>query len=217
MTLSKEEVRASYQSQAKYYDFALRLYALIGIRTAYRLRTIEQLNLKSGDVVVELGCGTGINFPFIMDRMGSEGRLIGVDFSSKMLEQAGRRIERHGWRNVELVESDIAAYDFQEGADAVLSTGVFGYLLEYDRVIKTILDGLVPGGRLAIMDGKKPARLSFWFQFVLWASRPFGVTPDYGDRCPWESVEKYFVDTSFDQIYGGAIYISSGTKPLSQQ
>ncbi len=216
MALSRDEVWASYQSKAKYYDFALRLYGLLGIRTTYRRLAIGKLNLKPGDRVVELGCGTGINFPFIMEKIGSTGRLTGIDFSSAMLEKAGRRIKRFAWKNVELIESDIATYDFQEQPDAVLSVGVFGYLPEYDRIIRKISDHLSPGGRFAIMDGKKPDRLPFWFKTILCASRPFGVTLDYVDRCPWKSVEEYLVDTSFDQIYGGAIYISAGTKPISE-
>ncbi len=109
MALSRDEVWASYQSKAKYYDFALRLYGLLGIRTTYRRLAIGKLNLKPGDRVVELGCGTGINFPFIMEKIGSTGRLTGIDFSSAMLESRTqnqalrlekRRVDRIGYRHL---------------------------------------------------------------------------------------------------------------------
>ncbi|NIS61471.1 MAG: class I SAM-dependent methyltransferase, partial [Proteobacteria bacterium] len=88
MALSKREIRSSYQSAAKYYDFAVRLYGLIGIRKAYRSRAVKLLGLQRGDSVIELGCGTGLNFPPIVERIGPEGRLIGVDLAPNMLAYA---------------------------------------------------------------------------------------------------------------------------------
>lgn len=87
LTISKQEIQAIYQRQAKRFDAALQLYRLIGLRLeAYRLRAVELLHLKRGDCVVDLACGTGLSFPLLVDRIGPEGRLIGVDLSSGMLE-----------------------------------------------------------------------------------------------------------------------------------
>ncbi|UCH22886.1 MAG: methyltransferase domain-containing protein [Deltaproteobacteria bacterium] len=212
MTLSKQKVLSSYQSGAKYYDFAVQLYGLIGIRKAYRLRTIKHLHLKRGDCVVELGCGTGLNFSPIVKQIGPEGRLIGVDLSPKMLAHAQKRAERAGWKNIEFVQSDILAYNFPESINGVLSIGVFGYIADCDRVIKAASHALVLDGRLAIMDGKRPERLPSWvFKLIVRASRSFGVTNDYFDKRTWESVERHFRETAFEQMYGGMLYISSGT------
>lgn len=212
MSLSKQEVRSRYQISARYYDFALKLYGLLGIRKEYRARAIMLLKLRPGDTIVELGCGTGINFSLIMDQVGPEGRLIGVDISSKMLSCAKERVKREGWANVELVEGDIANYVFPNGTKGVLATGVMGYLDDCDRVIKAISQSLRRGGRIAIMDGKRPARMPSWFfNFFVWASRPFGVTKEYFDNHAWESVERYFQNTTFEQLYGGMLFISSGT------
>ena len=63
---------------------------MIGFRLYhYRKLTIEFLDLKRGDTVVELGCGTGLNFPLLQQRIGDEGKIIGVDITDKMLENAG--------------------------------------------------------------------------------------------------------------------------------
>lgn len=212
MTLSKQEIRSRYQSTAKYYDFALRLYGLIGIRKAYRAKAVKLLRLQRGDRIVELGCGTGINFPLIIKQIGPEGRLIGVDISPKMLECARKRVERAGWKNTELFQGDIAAYSFPEGVNGVLSTGVFGYIEDYDHVIRAASHAIVPGGRLVIMDGKRPERLPSWvFKLIVWLSRPFGVTGAYFDKRTWESVQRYFRETAVEQMYGGMVFISSGT------
>ncbi len=139
--------------------------------------------------------------------------MIGVDLAPNMLVRARERVEREGWKNVELVQSDIAAYNFPEGVNGVLSIGVFGYIADCDRVIKAASQALVPGGRLVVMDGKRPDRLPLWvFKLIVWLSRSFGVTSDYFDKRTWESVERYFRETGFEQMYGGMLYISSGTE-----
>ena len=126
MSISKSEVRSTYDASSRFYDFALRLYALIGISRTFRVKSVDLLNLKRGDTVVELGCGTGVNFSMIMERIGPEGRLIGVDISRGMLDRARQRAERAGWTNVELTHGDIAEYTLPKEVSGVLSTGVFG-------------------------------------------------------------------------------------------
>ena len=208
-----------YQRVAKRYDFAIQLYRLLGIRhQAYRARATELLRLSKGDSVVDLGCGTGLNFPSIIERIGPEGRLIGIDLTPEMLVRAQERVERSGWRNVELIQSDIAVYDFPEEINGVLSTGVFGYIAEYDRVIKAAAEALVPGGRLVILDAKQPEQwpAAWILKLILWLSKPFGVTPDYVNSPPWDSVERYFEEATLEKMYGGGMYISSGTAPFPQ-
>ncbi len=202
-----------YQTGAKHYDFTTILFRLIGLRMkAYRSLVIRKLSLQRGDCVIELGCGTGLNFPSLMEQIGPEGRLIGVDLTPGMLDIARVRVERSGWKNVELIQSDIAAYDFAEGVNGVLAAGLFGYIPEYDRVIRAVSLSLVPGGHLVILDGKQPENLPSWlFKIVLKLGGPFGYTPEYFNVRPWESVERYFRETSFEKRYGGMIYILSGT------
>jgi demethylmenaquinone methyltransferase/2-methoxy-6-polyprenyl-1,4-benzoquinol methylase len=218
MDLSKQEVQAMYQSGAKYYDLTTQLYRLIGLRMkAYRSHAVNLLHLKRGDYVVELGCGTGLNFSLIIKQIGPAGRLIGVDLTPKMLECAQERVDHFGWKNVELVQSDIATYDFPEGINGVLATGVFGYVAEYDYVIKAASHALVPGGRMVILDGKEPERLPSWlFKIVLRLGKPFGFSRDYFKGHPWESVERFFQETAFQDMYGGMIYLSSGTSGHKQ-
>lgn len=213
MVISREKVQEMYQSGAKHYDFTIFLFRLIGFRMeAYRLFAVKKLSLQRGDFVIELGCGTGLNFPFLMQQIGPEGRLIGVDLTPGMLDIARERVKRSGWKNVELIQSDIAAYDFPKGVNGVLAVGVFGYIPEYDRVIKAASQALVTGGHILIVDGKQPKNLPAWlFKIVLRLGKPFGVAPDYFNSRAQESVEFYFKETSFETRYGGMLYFVSGT------
>ncbi len=156
-----------------------------------------------------------MNFALLVDQIGPEGRLIGVDLAPEMLECARERIERSGWQNVELVQSDMAEYDFPEQVDGVLSTGAFGFVAASDRVIEKAAQGLAPGGRIVILDVKRPERWPRWlFKLFLWVGRPFGVTLDYFDRYPWNAVERTFHEVTFEETYWGLVYLSSGTVPL---
>jgi demethylmenaquinone methyltransferase/2-methoxy-6-polyprenyl-1,4-benzoquinol methylase len=215
MVFSKQEVQDMYQSGAKYYDLFVRIYPLIGLRMeSYRSRAVDLLRLKRGDSVVELGCGTGLNFPRIIEAIGPEGQLIGVDLTPGMLACAHERVEHFGWKNVELIQSDIAEYNFPEEVNRVLSIGVFGFVAEYNRVIEAASHALVPGGRLVIGDGKKPEGWPLWLlKLFVCLSRPFGLTLSYLDHRTWESVERYFQETALEERYGGLLYISSGTAP----
>jgi demethylmenaquinone methyltransferase/2-methoxy-6-polyprenyl-1,4-benzoquinol methylase len=148
-----------------------------------------------------------------MDRIGPKGRLIGVDLAPEMLECARERIEHSGWRNVELVQIDMTEYDYAEQVDAVVSTGGLGFVADSDQVIERVARALTPGGRLVILDVKRPERWPRWlFKIFLWIGRPFEVTLDYFDRYPWRAVECKFNKVTFEEMYWGLVYLSCGTK-----
>jgi demethylmenaquinone methyltransferase/2-methoxy-6-polyprenyl-1,4-benzoquinol methylase len=215
MRISKEDVEAAYQRNARSYDTAVKLfYPLIGLRIGkYRKRAVECLNLKAGDIVVDVGCGTGLCFPLLMEKIGPKGTLLGVDISSEMLSRAEERVKRAGWTNVKLFHSDIATFEFPNGINSAISIGVFGYIEERGEILERIFNVLVHNGRLVILDGKRPNRWpALLFKIFVRLSSPFGLTEDYFDSNTWEIVERVFENTTFEEAYGGLLYISSGEK-----
>ena len=69
-----------------------------------RKRAVDQLKLRLGDRVLEVGCGTGRNFPYLRDAVGLEGRIYGVDLSKEMLRGARKLYHRRQWTNVVLIQ-----------------------------------------------------------------------------------------------------------------
>lgn len=67
------------------------------------------LALPPGATVVDVGCGTGLNFASTLAAIGPAGRIIGIDASSGMLAAALRRVQVAGWDNVTLVAGDARA------------------------------------------------------------------------------------------------------------
>lgn len=214
MALTSHEVRNIYGKRAHHYDLTHQLYVLVGVRIdAYRRRAIAELQLKPGNLVVELGCGTGINFERLEREVGPGGRLIGVDITPEMLEQARSRVQESEWKNVTLVESDMAEFEFPAEVDGIISAGALSYVSEYDQVVAKAARSLRPGGRLVIFDLKLPEKWpSVLVKLLLLSMRPFGVTLDSAARRPWVSMQRYFEEFSMEERYGGAAYLAIGIK-----
>ena len=155
-------VKDRYRRLAADYDSAMSF--LDRVRTA----SFEHLDLKPGESVLDLGCGTGISFERLHRDVGSHGRIIGVEFSPEMLEMARRRVELNGWRNVTLIEGDANTVDIPGPLDAALAFFV-PEILNSPAAVRRALDSLSPGGRL-VASGVRHARgplgplFNFYFQ-----------------------------------------------------
>lgn len=215
--LTRDDVRDIYDERAGIYDLVVWLYYLVGMPIGrWRRMVVDALSLQPGDTVVEIGCGTGLNFRLLEQAVGSEGKIIGVDLSMGMLEKARARIRAAGWHNVELVCAAASDFSFPDDTGGILATGVLTYEPEYDEVIKRGARALGPGRKWAVFDYKMPSN---WLRhlaslFVALGSS-FGVSKSLMQRHVWESVERHLENTRMEQLYGGFVYIVSGEAPSS--
>jgi len=209
--LEKERVRRVYRRRARRYDLSSRAYWLIGYRlNRYRRDGVAALRLAPGDTVVEIGCGTGHNFALLEEAVGPGGRIIGVDLTGAMLDEARQRVERSGWENVELVRSDAAAYRFPGRVDGVLSTFALTLVPEFDRVIEHAAGALAPGKRMVVVDFKAPASWPRWLlRAIVPALRPFAVRLELAERHPWESLHRHFGNLTMEERYLGTTYVAA--------
>jgi demethylmenaquinone methyltransferase/2-methoxy-6-polyprenyl-1,4-benzoquinol methylase len=210
--LTREEVRAVYDRQAKNYDLAVWLYYLAGMRIRHwRRMAVEALGLEPGDTVVEVGCGTGLNFSLLEQAVGNEGKIIGIDISQAMLDRAEERVRAAGWQNVELVRAAASDFSFPNGLGGILATGVLTYEPEFDTVIERGARALAPGRRWAVLDYKKPNNwLRYLAPLFVALGSGFGVSKSLMQRHVWESVERHLRNTRMRELYGGFVYIVSG-------
>src|SRR6516225_5063388 len=119
----REHLIETYRKKAKNYDITSRFYPVPGYpQRAQRRRAVRALGLGLGDTVIDIACGTGLNFALIEEVIGPPGRIIGVDLTDAMLAQAQDRIETNGWRNISLVLADAAEFEFPTDVDGILST-----------------------------------------------------------------------------------------------
>jgi demethylmenaquinone methyltransferase/2-methoxy-6-polyprenyl-1,4-benzoquinol methylase len=214
MAFTKIQLRDLYRKRAANYDFTDNLYYLIGFREVqHRKRAVSALGLKRGDTVVEVGCGTGLNFFYLLQSIGETGRVIGVDLTDAMLKKAMKRVQRNNWHNVELVEADAAAYVFPAGIQGVLSTFALTLIPEYEQVIDHAARALAAGGRFVVADFKKPEQWPLWLvKLLVLITKPFGVSLDLAERKPWQVMRKYLAQVTVTEQFGGSVYIAGGEK-----
>lgn len=214
MSLTKLETRDRYRRRAKRYDRALWLFRAAGFRVSrYRRLAVDALGLRNGETVVDLACGTGLNFPLLHEAVGPQGRIIGVDLTDAMLDQAGARVRAAGWRNVQLVQADMAEYGFEAGVAGILSTFAITLVPEYDAVIRRGAAALRVAGRFAVLDLKRPRRWPEWLvRFGAWVNSPYGVSLELATRHPWESIRRYLREVEYREFYFGALFLSVGER-----
>lgn len=163
-----------YTRWAELYDYVATAPGV----TSWRERVVDMLSLSPGDTVVEMGCGTGANFPHLRSAVGPEGQVIGVDLVPAMLAGAHSRIDRRGWENVHVVRGDATKPSIKR-ADAVVSTFLIGMLSDPEAAVGEWLNYLAPGGRIAIMNAGRSDRtlatpLNLLFRLFVRFSSPGG-------------------------------------------
>ena len=217
----KKHVIRTYRKRAANYDFTANLYYLFGYREwAYRKMAVKALKLQPGDIVLELACGTGINFPLYQQYIGPEGRIIGVDITDAMLEQAQKRVDNNKWKNVVLFQQDAVTYRTPLPVNAVISTYALSLFPGPEQVLKNITDSLLPNGRFVLLELQIPLSWPAWLgTAAITLMKPFAVTNEWANQRPWEVIQdaskNLFNHVKINERYFGLTYIISGEKAAS--
>jgi len=202
---AQRRVRRLYTLVARIYDLR------IGLFMPGRKAALEALRPQPGDTVLDLACGTGLNFRHIVERIGPQGRIVGVDCTRAMLKRARRKVARHHWDGVTLVEGDATSLPLaSDSCDAVLCSYGMAIIPDYRRAIAEAARVLKPGGRLVLLEPKRGTAL--WARAVTPLVALSGVGVVHLDRRAWEELPGLLEDVSRRDYLGGLVYIASGTK-----
>jgi demethylmenaquinone methyltransferase/2-methoxy-6-polyprenyl-1,4-benzoquinol methylase len=218
---TREHLIETYRKKAKHYDITSRLYPVPGYpQRTQRLRAVRALGLRPGDSVIDIACGTGLNFPLLEKVVGPGGRIVGVDLTDAMLARAQDRIETNGWSNVSLVQADAAGFDFPAGVKAILSTYALTQVPECADVIAHGAKALSGGGRWAVLDLKVPGNTPGWLAQLGTATvRPFASIDEWIMRRPWEAIrvamQEELTDLSWTELFFGTAFLAAGSRSRS--
>jgi arsenite methyltransferase len=144
-------------------------------------------SLKKGEVVLDLGSGSGIDVFIAASKVGPKGRVIGVDMTKEMVSRAARLAKANGYKNVEFRLGEIEKLPVEDGSvDTIISNCVINLSTEKDKVFREAYRVLKPGGRLTISDivSEKPVPVALKDDLDAWSACIAGALEkdDYLER-----------------------------------
>jgi ubiquinone/menaquinone biosynthesis C-methylase UbiE len=204
-----DTVIARYSRVAPLYRY---LEWTILLAPGFRRRAVQRLELRPGQRVLEVGCGTGRNLRLLSDGVGSGGKVIGVDATPSMLAQARKLIGRHCLTNVRLVQADAAQLELDEQVDVAYFSLSYSVMPDRDASLDRAWEALRPGGLLAIMDAGIPdSRLGR----VLGPAAEVVATVFPGDPYsrPWEDLRRLSPTVETQRFQSDLYFVCSVRKP----
>ena len=177
-----------------------------------RQKAVELLDLKAGDRVLDVGCGPGGSFPYLVNAVGESGEVVAVEISPEISVNARRRITKNGWKNVHLIEA--AAQD-------VHLTGPFDGLLMFaaadvygsEEALENIFPNLRDNARVAAFGAKLSNRglgtsLNPVLRMLFNLSFSTTPRPDYE---PWRVLAKRVQKLDVEEYFLGLMFLCSGS------
>ncbi|XAS66988.1 class I SAM-dependent methyltransferase [Micrococcaceae bacterium Sec5.7] len=215
--LKEPAIRDKYTLFAPFYDLLSGEYP---VYHAGRVLGIDALAPTAGQQVLDIGCGTGLNFPLLQERIGASGTIVGIDRSAEMLHQARRRAQARGWENVILLQTDMVLLDprsiaarIQESggaavSDAALATYSLSLMADREQAWTNMTGLLSADARVGVVDMQDPVGWAKWLTPLARLACALGGS----DRtaAPWQAVEERCVDVVRASARGGHLQIRAG-------
>jgi trans-aconitate methyltransferase len=178
----------------------------------YRRAVVEALPLRSGQVVLDVGCGTGLCCGLLREQVGPHGGVVGIEESPEMAAVAREHIAGQGWRNVTVVQSPAEAAQMELMADAALFCAVHD-IMQSPAALRNVLAKLRPGAWVAAGGGKWAAPMMVAMNMLVRSAHAPYVRSFSGFDRPWRHLEQLVEDVRVREMAFGSGYIMTGRAP----
>jgi trans-aconitate methyltransferase len=198
--------KPAYREHARSYN------RRTGAFQRYRHAIVDALPVRRGQLVLDVGCGTGLCCGLLREKVGSEGGVVGIEESPEMAAVAREHIAEEGWRNVTVVQSPAEEAEIAVTADAALFCAVHDILQSPDA-LRNVMSRLRPGAWVAAGGGKwaAPAMVAVNIQARM-LHAPYVSSFEGFDR-PWNHLEQLIEDVDVREVAFGSGYIMTGKTP----
>jgi SAM-dependent methyltransferase len=177
-----------------------------------RKRAVEKLRLVPGDRVLDVGCGAGASFRYLLGEVTELGLVVGVEISPEVVINAQKRIEKNGWKNVQVIAVSAQNLIVDEKFDALLMMGapdIYGS----PATLANLVRYLRPGARFAAFGAKLSRR--FGVRGInplfrsLFSKATFPSTPQL-DFEPWLALKDRSVSFNVEERALGFMFLAWG-------
>ena len=179
-----------------------------------RRRAVRRLRLQPGDRVLDVGCGPGGSFPYLVDAVTQSGVVVGVEISPKMAVNARRRIAKNGWMNVDIIVADAKEVELQGSFDGLLLLGAPDIyacpaaLANLDPYLKDDAHVVAFGAKLS----RHPlGRMFNSIVRLMFSKATFTSTPAL-DYEPWKVLESGIGALKVDELFFGWMFLAWGQR-----
>jgi SAM-dependent methyltransferase len=197
---------SAYSKHARSYD------RHTGVFQSYRRELVEALPLRRGQVVLDVGCGTGLCCGLLREKVGPRGGVVGIEESPEMAAVAREQVAREGWRNVTVVQSSAEDAPIGLTADAALFCAVHD-ILQSPAALRNVVNSLRPGAWVAVGGGKWSPPLMVGVNLLVSMLHAPYVRSFAGFGRPWSHLEPLIEDVQVREMALGSGYIMTGHVP----
>ena len=198
--------------QAAYHEHAASYERDTAAFQPYRHAVVGALPLRHGQVVLDVGCGTGLCCGLLREKVGPEGQVVGIEESPEMAAVAREHIACEGWDNVTVVQAPAEDAEIGLIADAALFCAVHDILQSPDA-LRNVLTTLRPGAWVAAGGGKWAAPMMVALNSMVGMLHAPYVRDFGGFDRPWRHLERLVEDVRIEEMAFGSGYVMTGRTP----